>query len=142
MFVLNGVEINFLLLFMRNDTPIHGGIWTCRQSNDLWQDAMNVWRYDAWTVNLRMSLATFMFVVEQLTPTLAKESTKFRATIPVSKQVMIAICWQPPMNSGRYRTCLALVVQQLVYCSRTCVEQSKKCKRLNTLFPCWMPNYE
>ena len=32
-----------------------------------------------------------MFVVEQLTPTLAKESTKFRATIPVSKRVMITV---------------------------------------------------
>ena len=29
------------------------------------------------------------------------------------------ISWQPPANSGRYRTCLALVAQQLVYCSRT-----------------------
>ena len=64
MFVLNGVDINFLC--MRKYTPIH----------DQWQEAMNVWRYDAWAANLQMSRATFMFIVEQLTPTLAKESRR------------------------------------------------------------------
>ena len=71
--------------------PIHWSIWTCLRSNDLWQDAMHVWRYEEWAANLRMSRATLVFVVEQLTLTLAKETTKFRATIPVSKQEMIAV---------------------------------------------------
>ena len=71
--------------------PIHWSIWTCHRSNYLWQDAMHVWRYEEWAANLRMSRATLMFVVEQLTLTLAKETTKFRAKIPVSKQEMIAV---------------------------------------------------
>ena len=35
---------NFRILIMRG-TPINRSIWTCRRSNDLWQDAMKWWTF-------------------------------------------------------------------------------------------------
>ena len=50
----------FAYLIMRG-TPINRSIWTCRQSKqsvEKCHEVMNVWRYEEWAGNLRMSRAT------------------------------------------------------------------------------------
>ena len=78
-------------MLMLRPQPTTRRFWTFPRMNDLWQDALTNWDYGLWMNNMRMSLATFTFIVVQLTPVLSRDNTNMRTSIVVGKRVMITL---------------------------------------------------
>ena len=78
-------------MLMLRPQPTTRRFWTFPRMNDLWQDALTNWDYGLWMNNMRMSRATFTFIVVQLTPVLSRDNTNMRTSIVAGKRVMIAL---------------------------------------------------
>ena len=78
-------------------------LWTKQRSTYWWDFIVNdTFSRDDWLENFRMSRETFVYLCDQLRPTLARSDTTFRKAISVEHRVAIAV-WRLATNV-EYRT--------------------------------------
>lgn len=66
-------------------------VWEYDRSSEWWDNIVPTFTDRQWLENFRMSEDTFIFLCNKLRPALARQDTRFRHCVPLTKQVAIAL---------------------------------------------------